>query len=283
MPFDTIVNALIYSFITLAMFCVGLAVQWADILTAVSDRSKTARALLANIVMAPLVALILVAVLPLPPATAIVLLLLGFAPGGINAIQFSTKSKGYLASAAGLLFLLSLISVVTAPVAANFIIGNENALALPYAQIALRTLVLILLPLIAGMAIRRATPDLAERLYKPAMLISTLSFIASVMLSMGVRQDALGELGNVTFVAMLTFILVLMAAGWILGGPEPGHRQVLAVCTNLRNVGLVYVIVDGCCADPQLTTAVFAFMALMVPPNLVLTLFMAYRRKKHLA
>lgn len=281
MPFDTFANALIIAFITLAMLCIGLAVQWSDILASISDSSKTSRALLANIIIAPLVAIFLVIIFPVPPATGTVLLLLGFAPGGINAIQFSTKSKGYLASAAGLLFLLSLVSVALTPVAASFIFAGEIAIAPPYGRIALRALLLIILPLFAGMGIRRVAPVLAGQLYKPAMLISTLSFITSVLISTAQRQDALRELGIVTLVVMLAFILVLMAVGWLLGGPEPGHRQVMAVCTNLRNVGMVFVIVDECCADTQLPTAVLAFMALMVPPNLILTLYLAFRRRKH--
>jgi hypothetical protein len=79
---------------------------------------------------------------------------------------------------------------------------------------------------------------------------------------------------------MLGFILILMAVGWVLGGPAPDNRQVLAVTTNLRNVGLVYVLVDECCNDPLFSTAVLAFMAMMVPANLVLTVVTAIMRKR---
>ncbi len=281
MPFELTVQILIAVFIVLAMFCVGLAVTTTEIIAAIQDRSKTAKALLANIVVAPIIAFIIVTLVPMPDAAAKVLLILGFAPGGINAVQFSTKSPGYLASAAGLLFVMSLAALVLAPFAAHFILDAGGRVAVPYGEVALRAGLLVVWPLIVGMLVRVYTPDLAEKLYKPAMLISTLSFIASVLTSMALRQDALGELGTGTLVGYLAFVLITMAVGWLLGGPERGHRQVLAVVTNLRNVGLVYVIVDACCSDPSLHMAVLAFMALMVPPNLILTLYSAFWRKKH--
>lgn len=279
MPFDPLANALIVVFIVLAMLCIGLAVRWSDILAAITDKRRTGRALVANLVVAPLVAVVLVAALPLPPATATVLLLLGFAPGGINAVQFSTKSKGYLASAAALLFILSLASLITAPLAAGFVLGELTGP--PYGLIAIRAALLILLPLVAGIAIRNAAPEIAEKLYKPAMLVSTLSFVASVFASLAQRQDAVSELGTTTVVALVAFVLILMLVGWLFGGPESGHRQVMAVTTNLRNVGMVYVIVAECCADSQLPSAVLAYMALMVPLNLVLTIFLTFWRKRH--
>ena len=83
-----------------------------------------------------------------------------------------------------------------------------------------------------------------------------------------------------TLAAMLTFILACMALGWFLGGSDPDFRQVLATCTNLRNVGLVYLLVDACCFSPFYSASVLAFMALMVPCNLVLTIACAVARKR---
>ena len=112
------------------------------------------------------------------------------------------------------------------------------------------------------------------------MIISTLSFIASVMLSLSVRQDAAAELGLSTVAAMLVFILSLMGLGWALGGQDTEFKQVLATCTNLRNVGLVYLLVDECCFDPKYAASVLAYMALVVPANLAFTITCSVARKR---
>lgn len=280
-PFDTSVELLIYAFIVLASLCIGLSTTLANVTAILRDARVVRRALAANILFPPVLAGLIIAVFPLEPAAQTVLLLLAFAPGGINAVQFSTKVPGQIASAGALLLLLSAISLVTAPLAALTLLPSSAQVSVPWVEIAMRALGLIALPAMAGVALRRSSPDLAEKLYKPAMLASLLAFVASVVLSTEARQQGLAELGSYTTVAILIFIVALMAVGWLLGGPDTGGRQVLAVTTNLRNVGLVYVLVDGCCDDNLRAAAVLGFMALMVLPNLVLTVGCAVWRKRH--
>lgn len=279
-PFDATVEFLIYVFVTLAMLCIGMSATLGDMLALLRDRTRTARAIFANSVVPPVVAFILVSLIPMNDAAARVLLLLAFAPGGINAVQFSTKSPGQLAAAGELLFLLSAIGLVTAPIGAGWLLPADAAIGIPIGQLSFRVVALVVSPLAIGMAIRAAASGIAEKVHKPAMLISTLAFIASVLLSLSVRQDAIAKLGAGTAIAMLGFILILLAVGWVLGGPDPERRQVLAVTTNLRNVGLVYVLVDGCCSEPLFSTSVLGFMAIMVPVNLVFTVACAVMRKR---
>lgn len=271
MPFDALVDGLISLFLALALLGVGLSATFGDMIQLLRDRTRLLPALLANLLLAPLVALLLIWLIPMEPAAATVLLLLAFLPGGINAVQFSTKSPGQLAAAGELLFVLSGISLLMAPIVAQVILEPEGPLSLPWDRLLLRVVAFVLVPMLLGMWIRSRLPAWAEKLYKPAMLISTLCFIASVVISLGVRQQAMGELGQGALIAMFAFVVIMMAIGWFLGGPGPDSRQVLAVSTNLRNVGLAYVLVDSCCSDPLLTTAVLAYMAIMVTPNLLLT------------
>jgi BASS family bile acid:Na+ symporter len=279
-PFDTTVEILIYVFAALAMLCIGMSATLKDMLAFLREPSAAGPAIVSNIVIPPVVALSLISFIPVDKSAATVLLLLAFAPGGINAVQFSTKVPGQLAAAGALLLLLSVIGLVTAPIATGWLLPSDSLISLPAAELGFRVVGLIVAPLLIGLAIRSTAPGLAEKLYKPAMLVSTLAFIASVLLSLGVRQDARAELGTGTTIAMLAFILILMAVGWMLGGPTPEKRQVLAVTTNLRNVGLIYVLVDGCCNDSLYAAAVLAFMVLMVPANLVFTIGCAVMRKR---
>lgn len=279
-PFDATVEILIYLFIVLAMFCMGSTTRLNDIRLVLQDRTRITNALIANVLIPPLVAGVLITLFPMSDAVAAVMLLLAFAPGGINAVQFSTKAPGQLALAGAMLFLLSIFGVILALLAKTVILPDGGTAALPTGELAFRVIGLVFAPLIAGVLAQAYAPQFAAKAYKPAMLISTLSFVASVVLSLGVRQDALGATEMPALVAMLLFILILMGTGWILGGPEPEQRQVLAVTTNLRNVGLVYVLVDGCCNGDAHTFVVLAFMALMVPCNLVLTIVCAVARKR---
>jgi BASS family bile acid:Na+ symporter len=280
MPFDALVDSLISAFLALALFGIGLSATFRDMAQLLADRTRLFPALAANVLCPPVVALGLIWLIPMEPAAATVLLLLAFLPGGINAVQFSTKAPGQLAAAGELLFVLSGVALVLAPIVAQVLLEPEGPISLPWGGLLLRIGGFVLLPMLLGMWLRSAAPDWAEKLYKPAMLISTLCFIASVVISLGLRQEALAALGSGAAVAMLAFVLIMMAVGWFLGGPDPDSRQVLAVTTNLRNVGLAYLLVDNCCDDPLLPAAVLAYMAIMVTPNLLLTVGCGVARKR---
>ncbi|MEQ9695898.1 hypothetical protein [Shimia sp. SDUM112013] len=279
-PFDATVAILIHVFLACAMFCIGASATLKDMAAWLSSGRRRVHVLLANLVVPPVVALVLIALLPVGPAAATVLLLLAFAPGGINAVQFSTKASGQLPAAGALLIVLSLLGLVTAPFAALWVLPETARVALPVGSLLIRLLGFMALPLTLGMVTRQRAPEIAARLYKPVMLVSTVAFIASVVLSLSQRQDALAAFSPATFAAMLIFIASLMGVGLWLGGPDAGEAQVLAVTTNLRNVGLVYVLVEGCCSTDLHATAVLAFMALMVPSNLVLTIVCGVLRKR---
>jgi len=280
-PFDATVELLIYLFIGTASFCVGLATSARGILAVLADKRLLWRALIANIVIPPVIAVLVIVIFPLDPVVETVLVLLAVAPGGINAVQFSTKVPGQMATAGALLFLLSTVALVTAPATALFLLPPDSAISIPIGEIAIRAVVLIAVPASVGMALGRSRPTIAQKLYKPAMLVSALAFIASVVLSTSVRQAGLAQFDMATTLAMLTFILGLIVTGWVLGGPGVEERQVFAVATNLRNVGLVYVLVEGCCSTSLHAAAVLGFMALMVLPNLVLTVGCGLWRKRH--
>ena len=280
LPFGDLAGLLINVFIALAMLCIGLSATLREMTASVRKPDQLLRVLAANVLIPPIIALLLIGLLPLQRPVAIVLFLLALAPGGINAVQFSTKAQGQNAAAGALLILLSVIGLILAPAAAKLIIPVDAFARIAWDLLVLRIAGVIAVPLIAGILIRRFGPETAEKIYKPAMIVSTLSFIGSVILSFGLRQGAVAELGAISLLAMAIFIVSLMLTGWGFGRNDPEFRQVLAVCTNLRNVGLVYLLVDACCVNPLYSASVLAFMALMVPCNLVLTVLCAIARKR---
>lgn len=280
LPFEETVTLFIHIFISLAMLCIGMSATLREMGDTILEHEKLTRVLAASVFIPPIIVLLIILVFPLPRPVSIVLFLLAVAPGGINAVQFSTKAPGQTVAAGALLVLLSIIGLFLAPAAAQIVLPVDALERVAWGQLFIRIVGVIGVPLFIGIAIRRFAPEVAEHVYKPAMLISTVSFIASVVASLSVRQEAAADLGVVSLFAMLVFILSLMALGWFLGGSDPEFSQVLAMCTNLRNVGLVYLLVDACCFNPFYSASVLAFMALMVPSNLVLTIVCAVARKR---
>lgn len=278
---DPTTRFLILLFLFTTMLAIGLKVTGAEILAAMKDRSLMARSLLANLVIVPVLGLLLIKLVPLPTDVAVGILLLALAPGGIGAIQFTSKTpEKSIPFAAGLLFVLSVVAIVFTPVTANLILPAETPIVLPYLRVIRFLLLYLILPIVAGFAIQRVSEKAVSMLQKPIALVGTLSFVAMVILTMGMKKGATRAIGSNGLVVMLILILVSMVIGWLLGGPEKGTRQILATGTSFRNAPLCLLIALTSFPNTNVMVAVVAFTALMVPPNLLLTVYHSVKNKR---
>jgi BASS family bile acid:Na+ symporter len=149
------------------------------------------------------------------------------------------KRGGRLGLAVALEFLLPLLSVVTVPLTAHFVLPAEAAARLPLAKF-LTTLVLFqLLPLLAGIAVSARLPALAPKLARGAQILFLVSVLALlVILAPKVVADVASVYGSHAMWAMLCIVILSMLTGWLLGGPAREDRRVLGTVTTLRNIGL---------------------------------------------
>src|SRR5450631_696011 len=131
---DTTGKILVLLFLVVAMLSVGMQTQVSDLRALLSSRSFFARLLLANFVIVPIVGVAIAHLLPLEPPVAAALVLLACTPGGLSALNFTTKVKGseYLAGAA--MCLLSLLALVVSPLMLKLVLPAHVELVVPYAK-----------------------------------------------------------------------------------------------------------------------------------------------------
>jgi BASS family bile acid:Na+ symporter len=262
-----------YLFLVSAMLGIGLEVTGRQILQALRDPGLVGRALVANVVLVPLLGLVLVRLVPMSPDVAAGLLILAAAPGAPFAVHFTARVKGGTAIAAALLFLFTLVSLlVTAPLA-GLLVGSETPLQLPARRLVASAVLLLLVPLLAGFALQRWVGGLARAARRPVHLCAAVAFPVVMLLTMGMKSSATRTLGVPALVAILLLVAGGMLVGWLLGGPEPSTRLVLATSTSMRNAVVALLIALASFPDSDVDLAVLAFSALMVPPNLLLTAF----------
>jgi BASS family bile acid:Na+ symporter len=153
-------------------------------------------------------------------------------------------------------------------------------LVVPYARYLAFVLIFLILPLLAGMLLLGKAPTAATKLSKPLGLLSLVVFIAFMVVSGAARKAAAGEIGVVAVAVILLFIVVSMAIGWFIGGPARETRQVLATATGIRNVVLCMAIVQASAPGHPVLVPLFAFSLLMVPPDMLFTIYCAVRAKR---
>jgi BASS family bile acid:Na+ symporter len=272
---------LTYIFLVSTMLAIGLTVTGAEILGVLRDRRLAGRVLLANLVLIPTVGYFLILIFPLSPGTKLALAILALAPGGLTAIQFTDKVRGSLAFAAAVAFLLTILSIVVTPILVEVILPLETGLDLPLKRIVLFIILYLFIPLILGFGIQSRSEKGARVLGKVMLIVSNISFVATILLTSAVKKEAMGAVGKEDVLALLLFIVLSMVIGWWMGGgPERGNRRVLAIATSMRNAALGLLIAMRAFPESGADVGIIAFMGLMVPPNMLFTVYHSIRERR---
>ena len=277
---DPLTKILVAIFLISTMASIGLKVTMVEIASSLCDRSLMVRSLVVNIIIVPLLGLLLVTIVPMSQDVKVGILLLAVSPGGPNAIQFTSKTKGALCYAASLLFILTLLSVLLSPVIVNFMLPVSTSVTLRYERVIMFLFLFILLPLLAGLGVHRVSKRIADMLSKPIALCGTVFFVVVVILMLAQRKQAMAALSKTELAAMIVFIILTMIIGWLLGGPSIETRRVLATNTSMRNAALCFVMATKGFPDTNVIVTVVAFSGLMIFPNMLLTVYEIIKERK---
>jgi BASS family bile acid:Na+ symporter len=201
------------------------------------------KALLAVLVLVPVIAVLLVKAVQPPNAVAGGLLIAALSIGPVAALKRSRQTDPARDVALGLNIVLLLLSVVYVPFAV-WLVGLvfERELHLSPGAVANTILPLQLVPLFVGLAVGRLAPRFVARLVKPLTRITNLALGIVAVAVVVVLFDQLVGLGARAWILIATFAAMAMLVGHALGGPEPGTRTVVATFSALRFPGLGLVI-----------------------------------------
>jgi len=274
---DTLPRILTFVFLVTAMLSVGMQATAGDLRSLFQSKGWLLRALLANFVVVPIVGIVIARTSSLKPEVLAAFLVLACTPGGINALQFTTKLKGESSLAGSMAFLMCSLAVFLSPVLLKLAVPSEVTVVVPYGRALLYTLVFLLVPLIAGAVVRIRNLRLAEKLTKPCAIVSTVVFFVVLILTMELKKEAMRAVGREAIVWMLLFVVISMAVGWLMGGPARETRPLLATVTGMRNVAICLLIAIETFPNLKVQAPLVALSALMLPPNMLLTAYTAFR------
>ena len=136
-------------------------------------------------------------------------------------------------------------------------------------------LVLFVLPLAVGLLVHEKASGAASKLVKPLVLIGTLAFVAMIVKTTAMRNEATSALARQETGAILLLVVFSIVAGWLLGGRVTDERKVLADTSSMRNVALCFFIAAHSFPEEKVQIAVTACAALMVPMNFLFTVIVA--------
>jgi BASS family bile acid:Na+ symporter len=236
-------------FVVSSMLAVGLNLTVGQILAPLRNGRLVSLALLANFVLMPVACFGIEKLLRLDQPLAIGLLLLGTAAGAPFLPKLAQIAKGNLPFAVGLMVLLMVVTVGYMPLVLPLLLEGVSVDPL---KIVRSLILLMLLPLAVGLAIKARLGVTAARVKPLLDLVSNLSLILLTALIWIVNFDKiLGMFGTRAILGSILFIVLGYCIGHLLGGPGLDTRRVLALGTAQRNIAAALLVGGQNFSDPQ--------------------------------
>ena len=242
------------AFVISSMLAVGVSLTVRQIMAPLRNGKLISLALLANFVLMPLGALLIARLLRLDEPLGIALLLLGIAAGAPFLPKLAGLAKSDLAFAVGLMVLLMVLTVGYMPLVLPLLL---EGVSVDPTKIAISLVLLMLLPLGAGLLVKARFGHVADRIRTSLNRISSLSLVLLIVLLLVTNiRNVFSLLGTRGILASILFILVGVAIGWLLGGPAFGTKAVLALGTAQRNIAAALVVGGKNFDDPYVLVMV---------------------------
>jgi BASS family bile acid:Na+ symporter len=251
-------------FVVSSMLAVGLSLTVGEIVLPLRNRRLVFLALLANFVLMPLAAFVIARLLQLAEPLTAALLLLGTAAGAPFLPKLAVVAKGSLAFAVGLMVMLMALTVGYMPLVLPLLL---EGVSVDPSKIARSLVVLMLIPLVLGLAVGNRYQAVAARVAPLLNRVSTVSLVLLIVLLLATNLQNIADMfGTRAVLASILFLLASFGAGWLLGGPGPDTRGVLALGTAQRNIAAALVVGGQNFEDPKVVVmvAVVAIVGLLV-------------------
>jgi bile acid:Na+ symporter, BASS family len=251
-------------FVVSSMLAVGLSLTVGQIVAPLRNARLVILALVANFVLMPLAALLIARVFRLDQPLGVALVLLGGAAGAPFLPKLAGVAKGNLAFSVGLMVLLMVLTVGYMPLVMPLLL---EGVSIDPMEIARSLVVLMLLPLVTGLAVRARFAAAAGRAAPVLNRVSTLSLILMIVLMLVTNlRNIIDLFGTRGVLASIVFLLVGFGLGWLLGGPGRDTRSVLAMGTAQRNIAAALVVGGQNFDEPRVVVmvVVVAIVGLLV-------------------
>jgi BASS family bile acid:Na+ symporter len=251
------------------LLSIGLELDLGQVLTPLRDVRFLVLVLAWDWLLCPGLAVLLVAVLPIAQPYAIGLLLIGMAPAAPFLPMVVRRADGDLAYAAAFMLVSAVGTVIFMPSALPLL---APGLAVDAWTVARPLVVLLLLPLAVGLAIRARFAGATRIARAVRLFAAATTFVLLAVVLIVYWRGFVEAAGSTALAAQLLFAVATTTGAWLTGiglAPKPLRALSLGVCT--RNLGAAFAPLLEVSADPRTTVMI----ALGVPVTLLASYFAA--------
>jgi predicted Na+-dependent transporter len=268
---NTLYNLMGLVFVLGTICSMGLSLTIKQITGPLRDARFVIVALLANFVVPPVLAFILIQVFSLDESLAVGLLLISLAAGAPALPKTAVFAKVDTAAATGLMVLLVVATIIVMPIALPLLL---TGISVTFWDIASGLVYLILSPLAVSLFVRARYPDAAASAQPMFAQASNLSLLILLVLMVVLNfSDVVGLLGTGGLLASLILVILITAGGYLLGKLGKAGDWLQALGAGQRNIAAAMVVATmNFSNDEVVMIVVFSLIGMVVIIPLALEL-----------
>lgn len=270
--------------LTLLMFDLGLTLKLEDFGKVFLHPRPVVIALFGQLVLLPLIALLLSYAFRLEPVFFIGLILIACCPGGSSSNVFSKLAGGDVALSVSLTAISSVVTLFTIPLIMSWatnLIGESVGITLPVGNLIKQNLLLMLLPVIIGIALHYACPETAAKVDR---VLSKLAFpLLMVLITVFYIQhhktiiDNIGTLGTcVTSLILLAILCSSLLSRLVKNSAV--QRRTIVIEVGMQNAAQAIAIASSpfIFANEEMAIPAILYSLMM---NVVLLIYVYFVRR----
>ena len=206
--------------LALIMLALGMGLTIQDFTRVIKQPGDFIVGLICQLVLLPIIAFALVFILDVPMELAVGLMIIAAAPGGVTSNILTKFANGDVALSISLTAVISLLSILTVPFiifkSIDLLNASANTNEISMIGISIKMFLVVTLPVILGMIIRRFANNFVSSNEK---IIQTISFILFLIVLLGAiiqeRSNIIPYLMKAGTITLLLNIIMMMIGFYV--------------------------------------------------------------------
>ncbi len=263
--------------LALIMLGLGLGLTGRDFLRVINYPKDFLVGFICQLILLPVVAFIIVLILDLPIEIALGVMIIAAAPGGVTSNVMTKFANGDVALSISLTAVISLISIISVPFiifkSADLLGISDISTNITMTGIALKMALVVTIPVILGMIIRKFAENFVTRNISSIERITTLLFIivfASIWIEE--RENIFTYLKQAGLAVLLLNIIMMLIAYYVAKLIASGikQRKCIAIECGLQNGTLAIFVATQIFSDISYIIPTAAYALIMYITGFIL-------------
>lgn len=226
-------------FFAATMFAVGVVLEPAELAETVRHPGQIGVGILTQFSVMPVLGFAAAMVAPLAPEIALGFIIVACAPGAMASNVIVYLAGGAVAYSVALTTVATLLSPLVTPSLVKWLGGVF--LSIPFWPMVKTILWMVVLPLLAGMGVRRLLGRHLREARDLAPAVAALAIVIICSYAVAANQARIAQVGAWVLLMVITVNALGYLAGWWLArwyGFDRRHQLTLAIEIGMQNAGL---------------------------------------------